>query len=367
VGDADSGIYALIDGTVGISRNATTILAVEAAAAKIYGFLGIGASASTPLASTGTIRLASGASIQGRNTADTADVIFLAHAGGDALQIGGNGAAGITARVSSSSTVGFTFGGSERVTLASAYIARGVNPAQNGAVRLENADAIAWRNAAGTASFDGLAINAANAVVLGADTIAAQEARVATSGYFARLINNVEVARLDATGLGVTGKVQGTSQGAAADYTVRKLGTGATDAAAGDDSRFAPAWATWTPTLFQGVTVGATITGARYVRDGHTVQGWCYLTVTGAGTAGQPWIVGNLPVVIASGASGMIMGEAYFYDASLPKFYSGLCTYQSATGVYSLLGERTSVAGADPNVALAAGDVVTVRFSYEIA
>jgi len=127
------------------------------------------------------------------------------------------------------------------------------------------------------------------------------------------------------------------------------------------------AWMTYTPTLTQSGAVTKTVTSASYMRIGRTVVCNVLLTVTGAGTAANPILIG-LPIN-AAGPSNAPMGSGAVYDVSATTMYPGISVFQSATtcGIFGaatgggLLGQHGFT------LALAAGDLIMLAITYEAA
>lgn len=125
------------------------------------------------------------------------------------------------------------------------------------------------------------------------------------------------------------------------------------------------AWTTFTPTLTQSNTPTKTVTYASYLKLGRMVTGHVVMTVTSAGTAANPIIVG-LPVAMA-GTGNLVIGSGWVYDASGVIGYSGaLIRVTSTTAIIWAHGETNNV-GADPNFALANTDQISYQFTYESA
>lgn len=126
------------------------------------------------------------------------------------------------------------------------------------------------------------------------------------------------------------------------------------------------AWTDYTPTLTQGVTVTKTVNYARYMKVGRmvTVQG--FLTVTGAGTAGQPIIIG-LPFTAVYNSLPQEVGTGTVFDSSASQAWKGQGILQSATTVYfRASGSSGSVLGTvDMSAGLAVGDQVSFTAAYE--
>lgn len=127
------------------------------------------------------------------------------------------------------------------------------------------------------------------------------------------------------------------------------------------------AWTSYVPTLTQPGAVSKTVTSARYMKVGRWVAAQVYLTCTGAGTAANPILVG-LPV--AAGATGTY-GSGWLLDVSTGLFYAGIAYPSSLSAAGLLIGNGAglgNVAGvAGFTAALAAGDVISMNFSYEAA
>ncbi|MDP2731078.1 MAG: hypothetical protein Q8O55_11450 [Dehalococcoidales bacterium] len=122
------------------------------------------------VASAGIVRVANDTYVaSARNAADAADVDLIKADASDLIAFGANLAAltmgatlTLAAQQISLSTGNITFSGA-------GYIAMGVDPASAGYIRLLNTGVIAWRNAANAADIDGITVNAADDVQIGAD------------------------------------------------------------------------------------------------------------------------------------------------------------------------------------------------------
>ena len=137
------------------------------------GFVDLGATgyliAGTAANATGKIRLANNTWISAENAAGAGNVNMISVNASDLVAFGANLAAltmGATLSFAAQSISGTT----GNVTLTGAgYLSIGANPSGTGYVRLSNAVAISWRNAANGADITALTVNASDDVALGAD------------------------------------------------------------------------------------------------------------------------------------------------------------------------------------------------------
>lgn len=135
------------------------------------------------------------------------------------------------------------------------------------------------------------------------------------------------------------------------------------------EEAFDTAWITYTPTLTQGVTVTKTAEFARYKQQGKTVHVEVSLACTSAGTAGTAIVVG-LPPLAPVGYR--LLGVGAIYDASPgPTYYIGGTWWVSGTTANIRIGGGfTGAAGTAAGgftTALASGDLVTMKLTYETA
>lgn len=128
------------------------------------------------------------------------------------------------------------------------------------------------------------------------------------------------------------------------------------------------AWTTFTPTLTQSVTVTKTVVYGKYQRIGRLIVAQVFLTVTGAGTAGQFIIVG-LPVAAVYNTQPQEVGTGTVFDTSANQAWKGPAILQGASTVFfRATGASTSVLGAaDMTLGLAVGDNVSYSVMYESA
>jgi hypothetical protein len=123
-------------------------------------------------------------------------------------------------------------------------------------------------------------------------------------------------------------------------------------------------YADWTPTVTQSGAVAITIGEARYCRIGDLVVATAYLTVTGAGTSGQPIVIGGLPFALPAGSfrhHGTILvrdrGTAY---------YAGVLRRNDDTSLVGTVdGAAGTAIGQSPSFALEEGDNISVQIAYE--
>lgn len=123
---------------------------------------------------------------------------------------------------------------------------------------------------------------------------------------------------------------------------------------------------TYTPTVTQSGSVTVTVNTAVYQKVGQWVTGTLFLTVTGSGTGGNAIAV-SLPSA-STPTTGFALGHGYLFDSSASAYYP-FVAYRSASTAMQLL--RTAHEGTTPflgisgfSAALAAGDTISVSFSY---
>lgn len=127
------------------------------------------------------------------------------------------------------------------------------------------------------------------------------------------------------------------------------------------------AWETWTPTVTQSATVTCTNTLSRYGRIQKIIFATTYLTVTGAGTAGNNVLV-SLPVNVQT-FSGQIIGTGFVYDASATTVYN-VTAYPASSSTVNLMYTPNLTGGgfgSNPAVTLAVNDQIRLMFTYEAA
>lgn len=122
--------------------------------------------------------------------------------------------------------------------------------------------------------------------------------------------------------------------------------------------------ANYIPTLTQGVAVNKTVEYAEYLQIGAMAFVQLSLSVTSAGTAGQPVVVGLPPLVPATFRA---IGVGGIYDLSAPSYFNGHAYWLGAT-TFRLIPASANAAmgqvGAPFAVALAAGDLVMANLAY---
>ena len=123
------------------------------------------------------------------------------------------------------------------------------------------------------------------------------------------------------------------------------------------------AWVDWTPVVTQGVSTPTfTIDHARWTKTGKVVTVSAELSLTSAGTSGDP-IKCTLPV---NASYANVVGTGGFVDGSSP-FYVGLCRVDATKGVIEFFrGEATDAIGVDPVLAIASGDTLYFNITYEV-
>jgi hypothetical protein len=119
----------------------------------------------------------------------------------------------------------------------------------------------------------------------------------------------------------------------------------------------------WTPTVTQSGAVAVTIGEARYCRIGNLVVATAYLTPTGAGTSGQPIVIGGLPFTLPAGAF-RHHGTIQVRDAGTA-YYVGVLRRNDDTSLVGIVDGAAAAIGQSPSFALAADDDISVQITYE--
>ena len=128
-------------------------------------------------------------------------------------------------------------------------------------------------------------------------------------------------------------------------------------------------WLSYPPTLAQGAStdIAKTVTYAKYLSIGKLVICQLRLQATAAGTAGSN-VTATLPVTAATSA--LAVGSGAYIDSGAA-WYQGMTAYlASTTTVVLLRGDTTGGGagwGADPNLAVASGDVFIASLMFEAA
>lgn len=126
----------------------------------------------------------------------------------------------------------------------------------------------------------------------------------------------------------------------------------------------------WSPSIVQGATPTLTVSRATYHRQGRRISGDAYVTLTGAGTAGNIVTI-TVPVAMATASANTIVGTGWIFDQSLGVFHYGILMRSSSTTVNFLIPAQASAATylgtAGFTAAFAASDVVSIQFDYESA
>ena len=128
-------------------------------------------------------------------------------------------------------------------------------------------------------------------------------------------------------------------------------------------------WQTWTPAITQGVAVTSTIQEATYkISSSNEVTAVFKITATSAGTGGSVVSV-NLPINAAWSADYSSIGDAIIYDVSLTNGYTCSAVLRATTTISFASWNGTNATnyfGAQPNLALANGDLIAATITYRI-
>lgn len=126
------------------------------------------------------------------------------------------------------------------------------------------------------------------------------------------------------------------------------------------------AWTGFTPTLTQPGAITKTVNYAKYQRVGRLIVAQYSLSVTAAGTAANPVLIG-LPVACAH-AVAIAIGSVMIYDASAPFRYNGTAELVTASTFQCSYNMAAPTGwGTDPTIALASGDVIRASVMFEAA
>lgn len=126
------------------------------------------------------------------------------------------------------------------------------------------------------------------------------------------------------------------------------------------------AWTSYTPTLSQGASsnIAKTVNYAKYVAAGKLIIVSVKVSATAAGTAGSA-IKLTLPVTAAATD---FLGQGMYFDSGTATY--GAVAFVDTTTTVTLYRSDaipTNYIGADPNIAVASGDVYRFHLTYESA
>ena len=126
------------------------------------------------------------------------------------------------------------------------------------------------------------------------------------------------------------------------------------------------AWENFNPTITQGVTPTKTL-NCRYARIQKIVHYEGLFQFSTAGTGGSI-IRSSLPVS-ATGVLGTFAshGSGIFYDASVNRTYSLICTVVNSTDLQFWYDAQANFFGANPLITIANGDWLSFSLTYEAA
>ena len=131
----------------------------------------------------------------------------------------------------------------------------------------------------------------------------------------------------------------------------------------------ASVWQSWTPAITQGVAVTSTIQEATYkISNSNEVTAVFKITATSAGTGGSIITV-NLPINAAWSADYSSIGNAIIYDLNLTNGYICSAVLRATTTISFASWNGTNATnyfGAQPNLALANGDLIAATITYRI-
>ena len=123
-------------------------------------------------------------------------------------------------------------------------------------------------------------------------------------------------------------------------------------------------WITYTPTFTQVLTITKTVNYAKYKQIGKTVIVQIDLTATSGGTGNNEVKVG-LPLAALS-ATNRNTGHGHIYDASTGIVYN-ISPILTTTTTVRFFYQTAFGWGFSPNIAIAAGDFISLTLTYEAA
>lgn len=133
---------------------------------------------------------------------------------------------------------------------------------------------------------------------------------------------------------------------------------------------YSGAHTSWTPTVSQPGAVTSTNLRARYMRAGRRVMGDANVSITGTGTTAN-LIKINVPVFMATMSANTIVGQAWILDSSTGFMWPCYLMYDTTSTCTFLRidlapGTAATYMGVGASaVALASGDVVSVKYDFE--
>ena len=129
-------------------------------------------------------------------------------------------------------------------------------------------------------------------------------------------------------------------------------------------------WVAYAPTVDQGAStnIANTVAYARYRRTGSTVTVSVRLAFSGTGSAGSA-ILADLPISCAHTADSILVGSGLYHDNDGSQYRATAFTATSGTQIALLRDDVTGTGniGADPNIAVAADDILMFNATYEAA
>lgn len=127
-----------------------------------------------------------------------------------------------------------------------------------------------------------------------------------------------------------------------------------------------PVLTSWTATVTQSGSVTISSQTSYYVLMPPLVWVHAFITVSGAGVAGNAIRVGGQPSAIQAAGGQVVIGEGRINDISVTD-YQGLVHVGGAADWYFRYGNGSSYIGAVPSFALANGDSIEINCIYRIS
>lgn len=127
-------------------------------------------------------------------------------------------------------------------------------------------------------------------------------------------------------------------------------------------------WTDWTPTVTQNaVSVSCAVTEAKYCVIGKVCHIYARLVITGTGTAANKISIGGQPAAARTTVTNLCIGSFWIWDESTGLHYSGGLFAPSATEWRMPGWGSVDGWGYAPNVALAAGDMISFSATFRVA
>lgn len=119
----------------------------------------------------------------------------------------------------------------------------------------------------------------------------------------------------------------------------------------------------WTPVINQPGPIAHTLSYANWCPIGPLIYLEMRVALTAAGTALTAITIGGFPVIPKQTGDHVIIGNGVFYDASGSLRYE-VAIDATSVSTFSMIGYNGARFGFIPNIAIASGDVISMRALY---